>query len=93
MASNIGWLAESALIPKPSREIKVESGTMLDLKAQIAEGKEKNIVIKHKHNQNDSKNKGVELRIKEDAKSNTIYKQNLVEKANLYNELRIIIIR
>ena len=38
---SLGWLTESAIIPKKSKDIKVESNTLVDLKAKILEEKTK----------------------------------------------------
>ncbi len=34
---SLGWLTESALIPKPAKEIKVSEGSLADLKAVVYE--------------------------------------------------------
>ena len=34
---SMGWLTESALIPKESKKIKVDSSSFVDLKAKILE--------------------------------------------------------
>ena len=33
----MGWLTESSFIPKESKKIKVDSNTLVDLRAKIAE--------------------------------------------------------
>lgn len=36
---SMGWLTESSFLPKESKKIKVDSNSLVDLKAKIAEQK------------------------------------------------------
>ncbi|KRX08621.1 hypothetical protein PPERSA_01874 [Pseudocohnilembus persalinus] len=97
--SGYGWLAESALMPQKSKDIKVDSNSLVDLKIAILQKKEEqsgnfNSKIQKQKRKYESimnqKNKGVEMRNKkdiEDQKNNKQVKNRLEDKASIYEKL------
>lgn len=85
----MGWLTESSFIPKESKKIKVDSNTLVDLRAKIAEQKSKSrpgMAVKKREIKREEKFEiESETEIKEpEIVSESLISRKLKEKAKIY---------
>ncbi|KAM3129300.1 hypothetical protein pb186bvf_018587 [Paramecium bursaria] len=99
---SMGWLTESALIPKPAVPINVDNSSIMDMKMALMKAKQKEQfgISKAKTNKKEKKvNKGIEERIKkdkadivEDQEQNKLNKSAFIlqKKADIYDKQKQI---